>query len=76
MTRKDFILIADAIKRIDEDYDYGSDEETVIDRIVGSIADALATTNSDFRRETFIAATRANKTATFYPFVANDIENI
>ena len=52
MTRKDFALIADAIR-----YMQWSEHETLINRAVAEqIGDALATTNPRFSRDRFIAA--------------------
>lgn len=54
MTRKDFILIAAALKGIHGDSEYIG--EIQFDIVCDALANALATSNPRFNRATFLAA--------------------
>jgi hypothetical protein len=57
MTRKDFQLIADTVARLYKDFDCSPSEDTVsLSLVAEELADALATTNDRFNRETFLTA--------------------
>jgi hypothetical protein len=54
MTKKDYILIADAIYDGYHYYAVDDNMKPVVNSIVESVADALATTNPRFDRERFV----------------------
>jgi hypothetical protein len=59
MTRKDFQLIADAVKRLQVFSNSGSDEIS-LGLVAKELADALATTNPNFDRARFLTACGVN----------------
>jgi hypothetical protein len=56
MTRKDFQLIADVIARLSADFTNGGEDVVSLSLVAEELADALATTNDRFNRETFLTA--------------------
>jgi hypothetical protein len=56
MTRKDFQLIADTISNLAADFNNGGSDEVSLSLVAQELADALATTNSQFNRARFLTA--------------------
>lgn len=61
MTRKDYILIADVLRKRNVICSLVGPERTVVLSTANMIADALATDNSRFNREHFLAVVRGEK---------------
>jgi hypothetical protein len=56
MTRKDFQLIADVMAGLSADWKTSWTDTVSLSLVAEELADALATTNERFNRETFLTA--------------------
>lgn len=65
MTRKDYVLIAQVLRSLNDDFNNGGSDEVSLELVVDSLATALSQDNPRFDRKRFIGASLGISTKDF-----------